>query len=180
METISEIIARQSGVIARFQALGHGVTENDVRRLLRRREWVALHPGVYVDHTGVPAWIQRAWGAVLFAWPAALCAESALRATEGPGRRDDGLIHVAIDRHRSLAAPPGVRVHRMAHLRARTRWNLGPPRLRYEDAVLDVAASADTELTAVGVLVGAVQSRRTTAKRMSDALADRERSPRRR
>ena len=42
-----------------------------------RKELVVLFPGVYVDHTGRASWIQRAWGAVLYAWPAALAGESA-------------------------------------------------------------------------------------------------------
>lgn len=179
MQTITEVLGLQSGVIARFQALESRLTDTDIRRLLRRREWVAVHSGVYLTHTGEPTWLQRAWAAVLFAWPAALCDVSALRAAEGPGRRKDEVIHIAVDRHRSRLAPPGVRVHRMAHLRPRTQWHLGPPRLRYEEAALDVAASASTELAALDVLAGAVQSRRTTAARMRDALVARERTPRR-
>ena len=44
-----------------------------------------VHPGVYVNHTGELTWLQRAWAAVLFAWPAALSHDSALRAADGPG-----------------------------------------------------------------------------------------------
>ena len=92
-----DLLRDQAGIIARRQALRGGLTSNDVRRRLRRREWVVVHPGVYVDHTGQLTWLQRAWAAVLYAWPAALCGESALRAVEGPGRRrDDHTIHVAI------------------------------------------------------------------------------------
>src|ERR1700712_431846 len=73
------LLRDQAGVISRAQALASGLSENDVRRLLRRRSWVCVHPGVYVNHTGELTWLQRAWAAVLFAWPAALCDESALR-----------------------------------------------------------------------------------------------------
>lgn len=180
METIPELLDDQAGVIARFQALAAGMSDTQIRRMLRRREWVGLHPGVYVNHTGEPTWLQRAWAAVLFAWPAALCDVSALRAAEGPGRRSDSVIHVAVDRQRARVSPEGVRVHRMAHLRARAQWNVGPPRLRYEEATLDVAVAAPSELIALDVLAGAVQSRRTTAIRLRDVLASRERTPRRR
>jgi hypothetical protein len=180
MDRFLELIRDQCGVVSRRQAAAAGLSDSDIRRLLRRREWVVVHPGTYVNHTGPLTWIQRAWAAVLFAWPAALCHESALRAAEGPGRRRDGPIHVAIDRHRKLAPPAGVIVHRSAHLQARVQWNLGPPRYRYEEAALDVAASAPGELEAIGAIAEAVQSRRTTALRMLGTLEQRERMTRRR
>jgi hypothetical protein len=175
-----ELLDLQSGVVSRRQALTAGLTPSDVRRLLRRRTWVTIHPGVYVDHTGEPTWLQRAWAAVLLAWPAALCHESALRVADGPGRTADGPVHVAIDRHRKISAPSGVVIHRVADLERRVRWNLGPPRYRYEEAALDVAASAASELAAIGTLAAAVQSRRTTARRMLETLEQRERTTRRR
>lgn len=86
---------------------GHG--DHDLRRLVRRRVWAAVHPGVYVDHTGPTTWQQRAWAAVLATEPSALFGSSALRALDGPGRRgdDDGPVHVAVARYRSLHAPAG-------------------------------------------------------------------------
>ena len=161
----------QAGVIARVQALGCGLTGNDVRRLVRRREWAGVHAGVYVDHTGPLTWLQRAWAAVLATAPSALAGESALRAADGPGRRDhdDGRIHVAVDHTRHPAAPPGVVVHRVARLHDRVLWNLGPPRMRYEEAVLDVAgakAGAGDLVGVVGALTAACQARRTTPERL--------------
>jgi hypothetical protein len=175
------LLRDQAGVISRAQALASGLTENDVRRLLRRRSWVSVHPGVYVNHTGELTWLQRAWAAVLFAWPAALCDESALRAADGPGKHRDEQIHVAVGRDRRICSPADeVLIHRMTHLDERTMWNLGPPRLRYEDAALDVAIGAASELNGVEVLAAAVGSRRTTALRMIERLETRERCPRRR
>ncbi|HSV38643.1 MAG TPA: hypothetical protein VLI04_07765 [Nocardioidaceae bacterium] len=134
-----------------------------------------VHPGVYVNHTGPLTWLQRAWAAVLACSPAALCDESALRAAEGPGRqgRQERLIHVAIDRDRSRVQPQGVRLHRMAHLQERVLWNVGPPRLKYDEAALDVAMNASNEFEAIATLADAVQGRRTTARHMLRALAQR-------
>ena len=177
-----ELMAGQSGLITRRQALDAGLTDADVRRLLRRREWSRVHAGVFVNHTGPLTWVQRAWAVVLHAWPAALCAESALRSGNGPGRRDhdDGApIHVAVDRQRQCRVPPEVVLHRVVDLEKKVLWNLGPPRMRVEEAVLDVAATAPDDLSAIAVLGEAVQSRRTTADRMLAALRTRTRVRRR-
>lgn len=180
---VAELLERQSGVISRRQALASGLAPHDIRRRVRRREWATVHPGVYVDHTGPPSWVQRAWAAVLLAWPAALCRESALRAADGPGRRrtsEDEPVDVAIDRKRGVVAPPGVRVHQVAHLADRVQWNLGPPRVRLEEAVIDVAADQQRDFDAIAVLADAVQARRTTAGRLAATLAARQRVSRRR
>jgi hypothetical protein len=181
-DELGRILREQSGVVSRRQALGAGLADHDIRRLLRRREWALIHDGVYVDHTGPLLWLQRAWAAVLFAWPAALCHDSALRAADGPGKRsrdDADPIHVAVDRDRAFVAPPGIVPHRLADLGHKAQWNLGPPRLRIEQAVLDVAAEAGDDFRAVAVLAAAVQSRLTTAERVLDALDGRTRIARR-
>ena len=100
----------QDGLISRRQALGHGLSVVEIKRRLRRRDWVAVHPGVYVNHTGKLTWRQRAWAAVLAAGPgAALRLDSALRAHEGPGRKqfDDSVIHVAVPHGRRLLVAGG-------------------------------------------------------------------------
>ena len=176
---LQDPLVEQSGVISRAQALAIGLSEGDIRRLLRRRDWVKVHPGVYVNHTGELTWLQRAWAAVLFAWLAALSHDSALRAADGPGKHKEAVIHVAVARDRRIAAPPDVCIHRMTHLHERTQWNFGPPRVRYEDAALDVAVAAPTDLAALDVVASAVQARRTTAARMHARLDARMRTPRR-
>lgn len=174
---IADILDAQDGVITRRQVLAAGGKAHDIKRRLRRREWVAMTPGVYVNHTGPPTWQQRAWAAVLGAGPgAALCLQSALRAHEGTGRidGDEETIHVAVGRHSTPTAPDGVRIHRMSDLPGRVQWNRSPPRTRYEDTVLDLAARG-TALTSVARLADACGSRRTTAARLRDRLDGRKR-----
>lgn len=168
------MLRQQSGVISRRQALDAGLQQHDIRRLLRRNEWARVHDGVYVDHTGPLSWLQRAWAAVLYAAPAALCLESALT--------DEGaVIHVAVSRDRGvLAEPPGVRIYHLTQLQERVLWHVGPPRLRFEEAALDVACQAISEFDAIAVLADACQSRRTTARRLLRALDARLRVRRRR
>lgn len=181
VDDVRELMLRQAGVIARSQARAAGLAAHDIRRLLRRRDWAVAHPGVYVDHTGPLTWLQRSWAAVLLAWPAALCHTSALRAgdLEQRDHDDGGSVHVAVDRDRSVRAPRGIVVHRLADLDRKTLWNSSPPRLRVEEAALDVAAESATDFDAVAVLADAVQSRRTTPARLLRALDRRTRIRRR-
>jgi hypothetical protein len=170
----------QSGVVARRQAIAAGLAPHDLARLVRRRELAPLHTGVFLDHTGEPTFQQRAWGAVLLLEPAALAGPSALRAFEGPGstRRDD-LIHVVVAWERRVRPPEGVRAQRCRAFQERVQWNLGPPRLRYEEAALDVATAASSDFAALGELSRVIQSRRTTAARLAAAMSRRSRVARR-
>ena len=178
---ISELLDLQAGVISRRQAMEHGLKPHDIQRLLRRREWARVHRGVFVDHTGELTWLQRAWAATVWAAPSALCLDSALRAANGAGKRDTDdtdRIHVAVPRERSGLTPPdGVVLHCLAHLEGRVHWNLSPPRMRYEEAALDVACAASDRMAAVAALANACQSRRTTAGRLIESLDARARVP---
>lgn len=181
MDDVEELLARQAGVIARGQALELGLLPHDIRRRLRRREWALVHPGVYAAHTGPLGWLERAWAATLLLEPAALWGESAVRAADGPGR-DVGpqTIHVAVDRWRSsLRAPDGIVIHHVSRLGGRVLWNASPPRMRYEEAALDVALAAPSDLAAIAALAKGCQSRRTTARRLLVSLASRPRVGRR-
>ena len=179
-EPARALIAAQAGVVTRRQLGALGASPADMARWRRRRELVAVHPGVYVDHTGELAWLQRAWAAVLYLEPAALCHESALGIADGPGRLPrDPLIHVAVSESRRLVAPAGIRLHRRRAFDQQILWNLGPPRQRYEDAALDVALDAPDELAAIATLAEGVQGRRTTASRLLEASQARRRVPRR-
>jgi hypothetical protein len=130
---------------------------------------------VYVGHNGPLSWLERAWAAVLWAQPAGLWGTSALRAFHQRDltARDDEPIHLLVARQRRLVAPPGVLLHRSAHLAERLQDNLCPPRERYEHAVLDVAESAVDDLSAIAALADACGARRTTAWRLADALEER-------
>lgn len=182
MESWQRIVQHQSGVVSRGQLLSRGLAGHDVRRMLRRRELVVVHPGVYLDHTGTPSWLQQAWAGVLFGGDgAALVGVSAMRAAEGPGRREDDstLIHVGLPHGRRIRDRDGLVISRHRALADRAQFNTSPPGLRYAEAALDLAASATSEMAALDVLARAVQSRRTTAARLLDTMAERERVGRR-
>lgn len=184
LPAFTEILEAQGHVFTRRQVLDLGGDESFVRRMIRRREWSIVHPGVMIDHTGQPTRLQREWAATLYYAPSALTGPSALR-RHGvrTGRDDDGpeaRIHVAVDRDRRVTELPGTRVTRMAGFDRHALANLSPPRVRLEHVVLDLAAESDDDLGAIAVLADACQSRRTTAARLLAALEARPRLRRRR
>lgn len=181
-DALQPLLDEQAGTVARRQLLAIGLSDADIARLLRRRELVRVHPGVYVNHTGFLTWRQRAWAAVLYHWPSALHGESALQAHHGTGLDvvDDRPIHVAIDERRRQRRRDGVRLHRVSRLKERVQPSRSPARVSLEHAVIDVASAAHDEAAAVAVLADACQSRRTTPARLAEALRGRHRTPRRR
>lgn len=170
----------QGGVISRPQVLAAGLTAHDLARLVRRRDLTPVHRGVYLAHTGEPTFIERCWAGVLLMWPAALAGETAMRATEGPGsRRPDQPIQLAVHLDRRVKPPSGLNIVRTHRLTEQVLWNLGPPRLRYEEAAVDVAAAATSDFRALDALSRAIQSRRTTAQLMLASARRRTRLSRR-
>lgn len=165
---IRETQRDQDGVISRRQLLEHGATPADLRRLLRRRELVPVHPGVYVDHTGRPSAEQRAQAAVQAHWPSALTGRWALPrpATAGP-------VHVAIAAHRTVAPVPGVVATRMTSFDERVAWLRSPPRVHLEHVALQLADEAPDEAAAFTMLADACQSRQTSPDALAATLATR-------
>lgn len=167
---LTPLLRHQDGVVSRAQVLASGLTDSDIARKVRRREWARLFAGVYVDHTGTPSWEQLAWGSTLLHAPAALDSWSALRAsglTLAAGHDDISLVVAA---HRRVDDPPGVRTRRTRAWHRVTQLHLSPPRVRLETAALTAASEAKTEDAAVGLLADVVQQRRTTAERLRIAL----------
>jgi hypothetical protein len=165
-EALDRLTEQQAGVVTRRQIPSVGGRDSDIARMLRRRELVRVHEGVFATHTGRLVTEERAWAAILFSWPAALCHRSALDWDAGLRVVDAAEIHVAIDTTRRVARLPGVVIHRVGDFDAVALMNLSPPRVRVEYAALEVASDAPSERRAVGVLANACQSRRTTAGRL--------------
>ncbi len=171
--SIEQRMRDQGGLISRRQVLSLGGNDNLIERRVRRREWRVVHPGVYVDHTGPPTDEQLRMAAVLYAAPAALAAESALIA-HGVRNITTDLVTVAVPRARRVHAQPAMRVVRMSELDSRTMWHRTPPRLRLEDATLQVASmrwARRGEADAVALLSDVCQQRRSTADRLLTTLS---------
>ena len=178
LDAVSDLLARQDGVVARRQILAAGLTQAHIDTLLRRRHLVVAHPGVYLTHTGTATWSQRSWAAILYAGRSALHLGSALH-RQGLDPAPGGPIHVAVDWTRRVAPQPGIRVHRMRVLDDKVQWNLSPPRVRLEVAAVEVAHRAPDEIAAISALAALVGSRRTVASRLAVEIERRGRLRRR-
>lgn len=168
---------RQRGVIARGQVLAAGGRDNDIQRMVRRRELTRVFEGVYVDHTGALTSEQRAWAAVLYAAPSALAGRDALRAhgVRGFDGEAEQSVQLVVAGTRRVTPQPGIELRRLTTFDTDVQHHLSPPRLRIEPAALDVAAAEPTEDGAVAVLADVCQSRRSTAGRLLTALTGRSR-----
>lgn len=165
---LRDLLRHQDGVVARRQLRTIGARDHEVERMLRRRELTTVHPGVYVEHTGPLTWTQRAWAAVLVHHPAWLTRESAL-----PDPPPDATIHVAVASHRTVRPVPGVVAHRTARLADRVARMSTLPRLRLEEAVVEVAAGAHDPYAALAAFARLCHTRRTHPRAIADALRGR-------
>lgn len=160
----------QGGVISRRQLRDLHAQDHDIRRLVRNRELTAIHPGVYVGHTGNPTWGQRAWAAVLACWPAALSGRSAL-----PKPPERGQIEVMVPMNRTVRAPDGVIVRRRARFDGYVDWAAYPPRQLLAEAAIDAGAEGRDVGEAFSMLATLVQTKAATASALIQALGYRKR-----
>ena len=171
----------QEGVISAPRCLACGGTDSDIARMVRRRKWKVVHPGVYVDHTARSPRSRPSgrrcstarrlpWaGDPLFAATASGQGATVRRRVEHTD------VHVVVERHRRIHPPSGIEVTRLKRFDEDVRANFSPPRLCLEQAVVEVASAQVNEAGAVAILCDAVQSRRTTPQRLLAALTVRPR-----
>lgn len=178
LDAVSDLLLAQDGVVSRRQLLDAELTQAHIETLLRRRDLVVVHPGVYLSHTGTPTWSQSCWAAILYAGRSALHLESALH-QPGKDAPAKGPVHLAVDWSRRVAPRAGIRVHRVRGLEDKVQWNLSPPRVRLEVAAVEVAHRAADDLAAISTLTSLVGSRRTVAGRLLQEIERRGRLRRR-
>lgn len=170
MDALLRLQRRQAGVVSRGQALALGVDAVFVERMLRRREWVRVHDGVYVDHTGPLSQRQREWAALLRYPGSVLSARDALSAAGLDGGRRARRVDLAVPHGRRVARTPGIVVTQLRCFESAALLEASPPRLRVEHAALLVASAATREDASVAVLADVVREGATTTTRLVAAL----------
>ena len=140
---------------------------HDIERLLRETGPHAHAAGVFVDHTGRPTWLQQAWAGIPTTNrpPWRVGPRRALRwVSAGPTPGHAAPIEVAVAPDPSYCRPPRLPgVKWVARLAERVQPSAAPPRLRVEEAALDIAMREPSDL-ADRILADVRQSRRTTAR----------------
>jgi hypothetical protein len=170
----NELLAEQAGVISRAQALAEHMTRHAVQAKLDSGRWQRIHPGVYAAFTGPLPRAAMIWAAVLAAGSGAVLSHQTAAELSGllspaPWQR----IHVTVPSGARVVAPAGVVIHYSRRVEVARHPALLPPRTRVEETVLDLAAGAATATDAIGWILSACGSRRTTPNRLRRVMAAR-------
>ncbi len=166
-----ELIQGQDGVLTLAQAHQCGLTDKYVVAALRAGRWQRLHAGVYGVFSGPPPRPTQLWAAVLRAGPEAVLSHHSAAELYGLQATPAPAIHVTVARGRRVAPIAGVVVHHSGRLHQARHPVLTPPRTRVEETVLDLAGAAGSLDDALGWVLRACGSRRTTPGRLAAALA---------
>jgi hypothetical protein len=101
-----------------------------------------------------------------------------MRGVSGTGWRGHdvaGPVWVAVAARRNVQEREDYRVRWLARYEEQVLDHTHPPRMRFEEACLDLVVEAGSSLDRVQLLAAACQSRRTTAERLLGALSARSR-----
>jgi very-short-patch-repair endonuclease len=170
---LSGLLDSQEGVVARPQVLALAGGTKELRRLLRRERLIPLQRGVYVNHTGEATWRQRVWAAYLSCPGAALAGRTALAWMKAvPEPRT---LELAVEHGRRVTPPVGALVRQVDGLERRCKLEVEPRMLRFEEALIDVAAGAHRRDSGLVLIMDSIQQRRTTVARLRSTLESRSR-----
>ncbi|HEY5879202.1 MAG TPA: hypothetical protein VIU11_09835 [Nakamurella sp.] len=175
------VAAEQGGLISRRQLLELGLTRSVAATNVDNGRWQRVHLGVYATFTGTISPEQEVWAALLYAGRgAAACCSTALWLFGVIDQKPDAL-HISIPEARRVERLPDVRMHRRRALNRRdtpVHPAAAPPRIRIEESLLDECATLP-EADVVGLILRAIQRRKTTPGRIEGAISARSSQPRR-
>jgi hypothetical protein len=171
-------------VLTRAEALRAGLTRKQLEARLESGRWQRLHTGVYAAFSGQPGPTSLLWAALLRAGPSSALSHHTAAELDGlmPGQApleaplQDRLtarraIHVMVPSGHQVAPLAGVVLHYSGRLDEARHPARTPPRTRIEETVLDLAGAAGSLDDALGWVLRACGSRRTTPGRLAAALA---------
>jgi very-short-patch-repair endonuclease len=100
-----------AGAISRAQLRSCGLTENEVRGLVRRRDLSCLLPGVYAPRPVPDSFLQRAWAAVL--WSGGVLSHRSAAVPWELAVPRTPAIEISVAHSWRRRVPHGVRLHRL-------------------------------------------------------------------
>lgn len=167
---LADLASAQCGVVSRAQCRALKLGRAVLVRLLRD-QWRAVAPGIYLTHRGELPWLGAAWVGILLGGTAAVIGGDAAGHLHGLVKDEPSDFTVFIP-------------HRVRRT-DQDRWNFvrstrpsrgEPPRTKLEDTVLDMCATR-SERDVMSLLADVLATRRTTQKRLLEALAHRKHYP---
>lgn len=171
MDHLRVVVAGQDAVISWRQALGAGLSPDEIRWRVSSGRWQRLRPRVYLTHSGLPSAGQREWAALLYAGPDACLGCHTAASRDGLTGHGSAIVHVLVPWERRVLRQPGMVVHRSRILSdLDVHPARRPRRTRLPRSVLDIAGHACNNDDARAVLATAVQQRLTTAPHLRTAL----------
>jgi very-short-patch-repair endonuclease len=172
-EPCVNLLSRQCGVIANWQAQAAGVSAQQIENLLRYERWRRLRFGVYAAFTGKPGRPAVLWAAVLRCGPAALLSHETAAELDGLLGGPAKLIHVTVPAAQHRPPVAGIAVHRTLRSIGFKQERGLPPRSNTEETVLDLAQAAGSFDDVVALLARACQLRLSTPFLLEDTLRQR-------
>ncbi|GAA2105603.1 hypothetical protein [Actinomadura alba] len=160
---LDEVLARQEGVVARWQALACGLTVGALKARVNGGRWQRIYPGVYAAFSGPPSRRALLWAAVLRAGRDAVLSHHTAAELDGLTEDARPEVHVTIPSDRCVTlrplaaererwSPPSIRVHYSSRLAAARHPTREPPRTRIEETALDLTQiGARARRNALGV-----------------------------
>lgn len=172
-ESCRQLINRQRGVLARWQAPAVELKPTTIDSRLRSGRWQPLQRGVYATFSGRPSREAELWAAVLRAGPQAVLSHQTAAELDGLTSKRSAVIHVQVPGTARVDPVPGLRIHKSERLAEARHPSHIPPRTKIEETVLDLTQAAKTIDGAFGWLCQACGARLTTPELLLTALAKR-------
>ena len=171
------LVNLQCGVVSRGQCLNHGITSDAALRRLRAGAWQMPYRGAFVTHAGPIEPDTNTWAALLAVGAPCVASHETAVWLGAPERlRAPAKVHVGVLDGRRVNPLEGVVVHHLADLCGeRVLWNAAPPRIRAEQATLDVVHLCRTDDAIVAAIAASVTARVTTISRLREQLSHRPR-----
>jgi hypothetical protein len=146
----AQLLKRQRGVIARWQAPSVGLSPSVIDGLLRQDRWQPLYFGVYAVFTGAPPRESLLWAGLLRAGPGAVLSHHSAAELDGLTDRANAGTHVTVGHNRRIEVSGGRRhrlaprivLHRSTRLDAIRHPARTPPRTRIDETVLDLTQAS--------------------------------------
>jgi hypothetical protein len=175
MDPWQQLIARQSGVVHRRQAVAAGWSTDQIRHHVRRGTWQSLHPGVYLTNSGEVSFLAQVWAALLHAGPPAVASHRTAARLQGLSDEDPAVIEISVPHGHRATRPRGLLIHHPRAWTARRHPAASLPQTRLEDTVLDLVAQTRRVDEVVHWVLRACQRRLTTPERLRAAMNGRRR-----